>query len=141
MKKNTLLTLRSEQIYDGGSDKSKQTAKGTFEKLPDGTYVMEYTEPDAEMGNSLSRIQVVDCEKIQMDRSGAYTTSLTIEQGKAHTTPYRTPFGEMELEIIGNKVTTNLSASGGSIYLDYHIMSNNQLLNKNKLIINIKITD
>ncbi len=141
MKKNALLTLRSEQIYDGGTDKSKQTANGTFEKLPDGAYLIQYTEPDAEMGNSVSRIQVIGCEKIQMDRSGLYTTSFTIEQGKTHSTSYRTPFGEMELEIIGNKVTTSLSAQGGTIYLDYHIMSNNQLMNKNKLNINIKITD
>lgn len=141
MKHSIILTLLSEQTRSDEKDSSKQRAKGTLEKRDNGDYIIEYTEPDAEMGQSISRILVSGCQKIQLTRSGAYTTSLTIEQGKVNKTLYQTPFGEMELEICGKKVDAHIKADGGAIYLLYELTSKGQPISENKLIINIKRTN
>lgn len=140
MKRNIILTLLSEQVRCDEKDSSKQTAAGTLEKRDNGDYIIEYTEPDAEMGNSLSRVLIEGCQKIQLQRQGLYQTSFLIEQGKTHQTLYRTPFGEMELEIHGKRVNANLTADGGSVYLYYELTSNAQPISENKLIMNIKIS-
>ena len=138
MKRNVKITLLSEQFRPDEKDSSKQHTTGTLEKQDNGDYIIEYTEPDSEMGQSLSQIFVLGCQKIQLNRSGAYTTSLTVEQGKVNKTVYQTPFGEMELEIQGKKVDARLNAEGGSVYLYYELSSNGQAISENKLIINIK---
>lgn len=138
MKQNVSLTLLSEQACSDEKDSSKQYATGIFEKRDDGSYIIEYTEPDDEMGKSVSCVQVESCQRVQLKRKGLYQTHFTIEQGKTHKTLYQTPFGEMELEIHGKKVNTNLNAEGGSVYLYYELASNGQPISENKLIINIK---
>jgi uncharacterized beta-barrel protein YwiB (DUF1934 family) len=138
MKKNVKITLLSEQTRADEKDSAKQRTTGTLEKRENGDYIIEYTEPDAEMGKSFSCIQVEGCKKVLLKREGLYQTHFTIEQGKAHKTLYRTPYGEMELEVYGKKVDATLNAEGGSVYLFYSLTSNGQPISENKLIINIK---
>ena len=140
MKRNIILTLLSEQVRCDEKDSSKQTATGTLEKSDTGCYIIEYTEPDSEMGKSLSRVVVEGCQKAILQRQGLYRAHFIIEQGKTHETIYQTPFGEMKLEIHGKKVNANLTADGGSVYLYYELTSNSQPISENKLIMNIKIS-
>lgn len=131
------ITFLGEQYAEGEADNCLLKAKGTLEKTETG-YVLAYTEPDEEMGNSKSEIIVHSTKKVELKRSGAYTTVFLIEEGKKHTCLYKTPFGEMNMDIVADTVSAQLYEKGGNIRLCYRLESNSQLIGENTLIMNIK---
>lgn len=138
MKNNALITFLSEQQYETDSDAARQQAQGTIECC-DGVYTIKYTEPDEEMGKSVSVIEIVRPTLVNLKRSGLYTADFTIEQGKTHSSIYKTPFGEMNMDIVAKKVDAQISENGGRIFLNYEIRSNSQLIGENTLDMDIKI--
>ena len=131
------LTIISTQQQDGASDKSRMKAKGTLEYTSEG-YILSYTEPDSEMGNCVSHIKFHSSGKVELCRTGAYCTRFLIEEGKTHTALYKSPFGEMDMEISASRVRTDISLSGGRVHLEYKITSNSQLIGENTLLLDIK---
>lgn len=127
----------SEQSTDGESDKNKLKANGTLNKTDNG-YILSYTEPDSEMGNSKTDIIIHSKNHVEMKRSGLYETVFVIEEAKTHICPYKTPFGVMDMEITASKVTADISKNGGRILLNYRIESNSQIIGENSLIMYIK---
>lgn len=138
MKNNATITFLSEQQYETESDSARLQAKGTLEKSGD-VFILEYTEPDEEMGNSKSTIKVLSPTLVNLKRTGLYTADFTIEEKKTHSSLYKTPFGEMSMDITAKKVDAQLTENGGRIYLEYKIESNSQLIGENTLNMEIKI--
>lgn len=138
MKNNAIITFLSEQQYETESDSAKLQAKGSLEKIDD-TFIIQYTEPDEEMGKSTSRIKVISSSLVILKRTGLYTADFIIEEGKTHSSLYKTPFGEMSMDITAKKVDAQLTEKGGKIYLEYKIENNSQLIGENTLNMEIKI--
>ena len=138
MKNNATITFLSEQQYEAESDSAKLQASGTLEKVND-LFIIEYTEPDEEMGKSTSVIEVVSPTLVNLKRTGLYTADFIIEEGRTHSSLYKTPFGEMSMDITAKKVDAQMTEKGGKIYLEYKIESNSQLIGENTLNMEIKI--
>lgn len=138
MKNNATITFLSEQQYEADTDSASLKATGTIEKVGD-VYVIEYTEPDEEMSKSRSVIEIRNHDFVALKRNGLYTADFLIEEGKTHSSIYKTPFGEMAMDIVAKKVDAHISPSGGKIYLNYEIRSNSQLVGENTLNMEIKI--
>ena len=138
MKNNATITFLSEQQYETESDSAKLQAEGTLEKIND-TFIIQYTEPDEEMGKSTSRIEVISTTLVILKRTGLYTADFIIEEGRTHSSLYKTPFGEMSMDITAKKVDAQMTEKGGKIYLEYKIESNSQLIGENTLNMEIKI--
>lgn len=138
MKNNATITFLSEQQYEAESDSAKLQAEGTLEKIND-TFIIQYTEPDEEMGKSTSRIEVISTTLVILKRTGLYTADFIIEEGRTHSSLYKTPFGEMSMDITAKKVDAQMTEKGGKIYLEYKIESNSQLIGENTLNMEIKI--
>lgn len=138
MKNNATITFLSEQQYEAESDSANLQASGTLEKIND-TFIIQYTEPDEEMGKSTSVIEVVSPTLVNLKRTGLYTADFIIEEGRTHSSLYKTPFGEMSMDITAKKVDAQLTEKGGKIYLEYKIESNSQLIGENTLNMEIKI--
>jgi len=64
-------------------------------------------------------------DRIKMSRLGAgigMDTQIEFTKGKRYTGYYETPFGAVEMEVLTNDITNNLSSDGtGSVDIDYHI--------------------
>ncbi len=138
MKNNATITFLSEQQYETESDSAKLQAEGTLEKI-NNTFIIQYTEPDEEMGKSTSRIEVINPTLVNLKRTGLYTADFIIEEGRTHSSLYKTPFGEMSMDITAKKVDAQITETGGKIYLEYKIESSSQLIGENTLNMEIKI--
>lgn len=138
MKNKATIIFSSEQHYENDSDKSRLKAEGSFEKTNDG-YVIEYTEPDEGMGKALSKIRVINSSCVHLSRNGLYATDFHIEQGKTHSCAYKTPFGDMDIEIVGKKVDAALTQKGGTVFLCYELFSNSEPIGENHLNLTIKV--
>ena len=126
----------SEQQYHDDRESSKLKASGTFEII-DGKKVITYTEPDEEMGKSETVIEVINNNFIKMTRKGIYQAVFLIEEGKTHSCIYKTPFGEMNMDIVAKRVNANIPDCSGKILLCYNIESNSELIGENNLLMKI----
>lgn len=134
--RNVEIEFISEQQYHDDRDSSKLKAKGTLEEI-DGIKIISYTEPDEEMGKSETIVKVINNHFIEMKRKGAYETTFLIEEGKTHPCIYRTPFGEMEMDIVAARVNANIPDVSGKILLCYRLEGNGEIIGENNLLMKI----
>ena len=126
----------SEQQYHDDRESSKLKASGTMEDI-DGIKVISYTEPDDEMGKCETVVKIINNNFIEMRRSGVYETTFLIEEGKTHSCIYRTPFGEMNMDIVATRVNANIPDCSGKILLCYRLESNREIIGENNLLMKI----
>ncbi len=134
--KNIEIEFVSEQQYCDDRDSSKLKALGTFQVI-DGTKVISYVEPDEEMGKSETVIKIFNDNFIEMSRKGLYETVFLIEEGKTHSCVYKTPFGEMNMNIIAERVNAQIPDCSGKILLCYRIENNSEIIGENNLLMKI----
>ncbi len=126
----------SEQQYHDDRESSKLKASGTMEDI-DGIKVISYTEPDDEMGKCETVVKIINNHFIEMSRKGVYETTFLIEEGKTHSCIYRTPFGEMNMDIVATRVNANIPDCSGKILLCYRLESNKEIIGENNLLMKI----
>ena len=126
----------SEQQYHDDRESSKLKASGTMEDI-DGIKVISYTEPDDEMGKCETVVKIINNNFIEMSRKGVYETTFLIEEGKTHSCVYRTPFGEMNMDIVATRVNANIPDCSGKILLCYRLESNKEIIGENNLLMKI----
>jgi uncharacterized beta-barrel protein YwiB (DUF1934 family) len=103
----------------------------------DGVKTISYTEPDTEMGKCETIVKVINNHFIEMSRKGVYETTFLIEEGKAHSCIYRTPFGEMSMDIVAQRVNADIPDVSGKILLCYTLQSNGEIIGENNLLMKI----
>ena len=126
----------SEQQYHDDRESSKLKAIGQFE-IVDGVKTITYTEPDEEMGKSETIVKVINNNFIEMTRKGVYETSFLIEEDKTHSCVYKTPFGEMNMDIVATRVNAQIPDVSGKILLCYRLESNSEIIGENNLLLKI----
>lgn len=126
----------SEQQYHDDRESSKLKASGQFEVI-DGIKTITYTEPDEEMGKSETVVKVINNNFIEMTRKGVYETTFLIEEGKTHSCIYKTPFGEMNMDIVATRVNAQIPDVSGKILLCYRLESNSEIIGENNLLLKI----
>ena len=126
----------SEQQYHDDRESSKLKAPGTMEDI-DGIKVISYTEPDDEMGKCETVVKIINNHFIEMSRKGVYETTFLIEEGKTHSCIYKTPFGEMNMDIVATRVNANIPDCSGKILLCYNLESNSEIIGENNLLMKI----
>ena len=126
----------SEQQYCDDRESSKLKAFGTLDVV-DGVKVITYIEPDEEMGKSETVIKIINNNFVQMIRNGAYKADFLIEEGKTHSCVYKTPFGQMSMDIVAKRVNANIPDCSGKILLCYTLQSNKEIIGENNLLMKI----
>ena len=134
--RNVEIEFVSEQQYHDDRESSKLKARGTLQEQ-DGIKVISYTEPDSEMGKCETIVRVINNHFIEMKRNGVYETTFLIEEGKTHSCIYRTPFGEMPMEIVAQRVNAQIPEVSGKILLCYTLESNGEIIGENNLLMKI----
>lgn len=134
--RNVEIEFVSEQQYHDDRESSKLKAKGCFDVI-DGIKTITYTEPDSEMGNSETIVRVINDNFIEMTRNGVYEATFLIEEGKTHSCIYKTPFGEMDMDIVATRVNAQIPEVSGKILLCYRLESNSEIIGENNLLMKI----
>jgi len=126
----------SEQQYHDDRESSKLKAKGIMQET-NGLKVISYTEPDEEMGKCETIVKIINNNFVEMSRKGVYETTFLIEEGKTHSCIYRTPFGEMSMDIVAERVNAQIPHCSGKILLCYRLESNGEIIGENNLLMKI----
>lgn len=127
-----LLEITGTQQIDAQKDKIELTTVGTLRD--DGSaYIIRYTEeqePPIGPVKVTVRIQK-DESSVQLTRSGAFESCLTVEKSKRNLCRYGTEFGNILLGIYGREIEAKINDANGSFFFGYDIDVNGSLASRN----------
>ena len=136
MRHDVLLTVRSEQDYEGGEhDEFTLTANGVLENTPEG-WTLAYDQT-AE-NERTHTVLVIGAQRVVLRRSGTLKSEMVFEAGKTHTTAYELPFGALSMEVSTDSIRQKLSERGGLLEIRYRITVGEQMKSKNSVKVQVK---
>ena len=137
-----LITIIVHQKFDDDKDQVEMKTVGTFEH-DDDNYIIRYNE---ELENSTAPLRAKlniakDESKVEMIKSGAYSSCLIIEKSKRHLCNYGTEYGDMLMGIFGREVETEFNETEGTFKFSYDIDINGAISSQNDVIIKIRLCE
>ena len=137
-----LITIIGHQKFDDDKDQVEMKTVGTVE-YDDDNYIIRYNE---ELENSTAPLRAKlniakDESKVEMIKSGAYSSCLIIEKSKRHLCNYGTEYGEMLMGIFGREVENDFNENEGTFKFSYDIDINGAISSQNDVIIKFKVCE
>ena len=137
-----LITIIGHQKFDDDKDRVEMKTVGTFEH-DDNNYIIRYNE---ELENSTAPLRAKlniakDESKVEMIKSGAYSSCLIIEKSKRHLCNYGTEYGDMLMGIFGREIETEFNETEGTFKFSYDIDINGAISSQNDVIIKFRLCE
>lgn len=137
-----LITIIGHQKFDDDKDQVEMKTVGTFEH-DDDNYIIRYNE---ELENSTAPLRAKlniakDESKVEMIKSGAYSSCLIIEKSKRHLCNYGTEYGDMLMGIFGREIKTEFNETDGTFKFSYDIDINGAISSQNDVIIKFRLCE
>lgn len=136
MKSNYLIKVRSVNIVEGDRTESEVITHADFELLEKG-YTLVYKEEKNEV-NEETHITVTDGRKVEIKRFAEIETEMTIEEGIRHISYHRLPFGEFSLDIVGERIISEITDDGVKLCFSYRTFSGGEALGKAEFDITLR---
>lgn len=137
-----LITIIGHQKFDDDKDQVEMKTVGTVEH-DDDNYIIRYNE---ELENSTAPLRAKlniakDESRVEMIKSGAYSSCLIIEKSKRHLCNYGTEYGDMLMGIFGREVENDFNENEGTFKFSYDIDINGAISSQNDVIIKFKVCE
>lgn len=140
MAKKILITVIGSQKYGAGNDDSIElTTVGTIEET-DEQYIIRYSEEQPPPAKPIkAKLSISkDEKKVEMMRSGAYSSCLIIERSKRNLCRYGTEYGDLLMGIYGRSIENNCCGEEGTFNFAYDIDVNGALSSQNEVVVKYK---
>ena len=125
---NYLIKVKSVNVVEGDRTESEVITHADF-SLSDNGYSIVYKEEKNGV-NEETHITVTDGRKVEIKRYAEIETDMTIEEGIRHLSYHRLPFGEFSLDIVGDRITSEIAEDGVKLYFSYRTFSGGETLGK-----------
>lgn len=142
MERKALITIIGRQNYNGDRDKVEMKTVGTIDQ-DDKNYIINYNE---ELENSTIPLKATlniakDESRVEMMKSGPYSSCLIIERSKRHLCNYGTEYGDMLMGIFGKNIENKYEENEGSFDFSYEIDINGAISSQNDVTIKYRINE
>ncbi len=117
-------------------------SEGTL-SFQDGLMHLTYLETiEDEEGAAPTKVCLVfpkgSSSHITVSRSGDMNTVFTVEPNVRQYSTYDTPFGQVDLCVIGRKIENNMEETGGTLELDYAVELRGMITQRTKMTIRVR---
>ncbi len=117
-------------------------SEGTL-SLQEGLLHLTYIETiEDEEGAAPTKVSLVfpkgSSSHITVSRSGDMNTVFTVEPNVRQYSTYDTPFGQVDLCVIGRKIENNMEETGGTLELDYAVELRGMITQRTKMTIRVR---
>lgn len=132
------IKIKGKQTDENGKeDIIELLTEGKFYKKRDIYYIV-YEETEISGMEGTTTTLKIEGDKVSMKRFGSNTSDMVFEKGKRFNTYYMTPYGNLDMEILTNKMEIDISDTGkGNIELGYRVNISNSIESNNELLINV----
>lgn len=139
MENNALITLIGKHTVDGEVDSFELTTQGKYMKQ-NGKYFVSYEGSEITgYDNSTTTLKIQD-DYVSMIRFGKEmgSSQMIFEENKQYTGVYRTPHGNMSVDVYTNEMSVDVNDDGGEVALDYFVQLNSCQPVRNNLTVKIR---
>ena len=134
-----LLTIRSEQRYEGAEpDSMELMTEGTLTAAGEGRLVLSYQESELTGLEGTTTTFEIQGPQVILSRTGSVNSQMVFEEGKQHTSLYKTPFGELAIDIRTSRLRHSLTERGGLVDLQYSISVDHSVTGRNAFKIRVR---
>lgn len=139
MENNALITLITKNVVDGQEDSFELTTAGKYKKQ-NGKYFVSYEGSEISGYKDTTTTLKIQDDYVSMIRFGKdqTTTQMIFEENKKYTGIYRTPQGNLSIDVYTNEMSVQVDDDGGEVELDYFINLNNVSSVRNNLKVKIR---
>ncbi len=117
-----LLTIRSEQRYDGqDTDVIELVTEGTLERLGASDWRIVYEESEITGLQGVITTFDIHPGRVVLTRTGELESEMIFEENVRHESLYRLEFGALMLVVCARKIGVELSEDGGTLEITYGI--------------------
>ena len=142
MDNNALITLIGKHTVDGEEDSFELTTAGKYKKQ-NGRYFVSYEGSEITgYDNTTTTLKIKD-DYVSMIRFGKQmgSSQMIFEENKQYTGVYRTPHGNMTVDVFTNEMSVDMTDDGGEVNLDYYVQLNSCQPVRNNLTVKIRKVD
>lgn len=122
MKKAVLLTIRSEQRYEGQeNDIIELMTEGTLEPLESNGWRIVYEESELTGLQGVMTAFHIYPSRVVLTRTGALESEMVFEENVRHDSLYQLEFGALMISVCARKICVNIGDDGGNMEITYGI--------------------
>lgn len=133
---NYLIKVKSINIVEGDKTESEVITHADFSFTDEG-YSLTYKEEKSGV-NEETHITVANGKKVEIKRYAEIETDMTIEEGIRHLSYHRLPFVEFSLDIVGERIASEITDDGVKLYFSYRTFSGGEALGKAEFDITLR---
>jgi len=127
----------TQQFPDGDEDKLELVTLGSYH-CRRAVYYILYKESAISGLEGVTTSLRVDGEHVVLNRMGTAELKQEFQTGILHRSTYVTPFGSLWLSVLTKHISSNLTAQGGELRLEYDLYVDDSLVSHNCLQISVK---
>ncbi|HKM29042.1 MAG TPA: DUF1934 domain-containing protein [Anaerovoracaceae bacterium] len=138
--KDIMLKIVGRQYYGEEEDQLEFVTEGKLYERAGSKYLVYDESEFSGFPGCKTTLKLTD-SSMKMRRLGevGYGTEIVFEKGKRFLSKYETPYGMMDMEVLTNDFTNNLSEEGlGNVDIDYNVSISGLAEGRNKLNIEVK---
>ncbi len=142
METNAWITLQGRQTIDGEIDNFELTTAGKYTRQG-GKYFVSYEGSEITGYDKTTTTLKIKENNVSMIRygKGSVASQMVFEPKKQYTGIYKTPYGNLNVDIYTNHMRVEVDEHGGEVELDYVIQLNNTVPVRNNLHLYIRKVD
>lgn len=114
---NVRISITGTQHMGEEQDTVELTTEGCMERTPKG-FSLQYDETVTGM-EGVSTVMRVSDAIVELERTGAMNSLLTLEKGKRHMSSYDTGYGSLMMGVYTSELHNGLSENGGELRFRY----------------------
>lgn len=137
--KKVMMKITGKQFSGTEQDQMEFVTEGELYEKTGGLYIIYEESEISGMPGFRTRLKVTG-DKVTMKRigQGITGTEMEFELEKRYTGNYYTPYGNLEMEILTNRLENTMTGDGtGSVYIDYSMSLKGLVESRNQLRIEL----
>ena len=138
MSRDMTIVLRSSQRYPQQEPEEMELTVHGKLYFRGGSVFISYEE-SAMTGMENTRTTLkVEPGRVEIIRTGKNHSRLCFQEGLRHESPYRTPYGLLQLATVTHHLVTHMGQEGGTLEIRYQVELEGQLASENHLQIEVR---
>lgn len=122
MKQEVTISIEGRQSFPGSEPEAVCARTwGTLEDRGEAGVVLSYQEgEDSGLAGVVTTLRV-EPGQVVLERTGALSSRMVFEEGRAHRCAYTTPYGTIGMTVRTRKLHARLNSGGGEVTIDYDL--------------------
>ena len=137
MTKEILLSISGLHFVDGEDGSVEVVTAGDYYNRGGKHYIL-YDEVVEGMSEHTSNVTKIGANSPEITKKGLMNTRMVLEKGKRHRTVYQTPFGNIEIGLIGQELQVTETEEKIDVRAEYVLEINEENLSECTIEMNIK---